>query len=154
MKSQEFLLSQTMPSCSNHRSSPEQPRAGNPGRSVPLINWRPTPFSNSYYGYYYLCFANRGKTSLVLFTLFIVFSLIVHLVNTFECYVIFLLYPHSCFPHQFPLKESSAVVFMCILFPSSFLFLSPTSHLCTAFDFWGLKVILAKNNRISNLQYY
>lgn len=36
MKSEEFLLSQTLPSCSNHPSSPEQPRAGNPGRSVLL----------------------------------------------------------------------------------------------------------------------
>jgi len=36
MKSEEFLLSQTLPSCSNHPSSPDQPRAGNPSRSVVL----------------------------------------------------------------------------------------------------------------------
>lgn len=36
MKSEEFLLSQTLPSCSNHPSSLEQSKAGNPGRSVVL----------------------------------------------------------------------------------------------------------------------
>lgn len=45
MKSEEFLLSQTLPSCSNHPSSPDQPRAGNPGRSVVLsTNTQPPSF--------------------------------------------------------------------------------------------------------------
>lgn len=46
MKSEEFLLSQTLPSCFNHPSSPEQPRSGNPGRSVVLsTNTQPPPSS-------------------------------------------------------------------------------------------------------------
>jgi len=49
MKSEEFLLSQTLPSCSNHPSSPDQPRAGNPGRSVVLSTdtQPPSSFSTS-----------------------------------------------------------------------------------------------------------
>lgn len=78
MKSKEFLLSQTLPSCSNHPSSPEQPRSGNPCRSVVLstntqppsslptsspllLSYLPPLFSLCFTtvsrGHYYPCFA-------------------------------------------------------------------------------------------------
>lgn len=44
MKSEEFLLSRTLPSCSNHPSSPEQPRARKSRQISRLINWHPAPF--------------------------------------------------------------------------------------------------------------
>lgn len=44
MKSKEFLLSQTLPSCSNHPSSPEQPKARKSRQISRLINWHPAPY--------------------------------------------------------------------------------------------------------------
>lgn len=82
MKSEEFLLSQSLPSCSNHCSSPEQARSGNPGRSVVLsTNTQPlssfptsSPLLLSYlppllslcfttvsHGHFYLCFATSEE---------------------------------------------------------------------------------------------
>lgn len=86
MKSEEFLLSQTLPSCSNHPSSPEQSKAGNPGRSVVLSTDTQPPSSfpassllfSSYlflllllcfitvsHGHHYLCFTLSKEKSLL-----------------------------------------------------------------------------------------
>lgn len=120
MKSEEFLLSQTLASCSNHPSSPEQPRSGNPGRSVVLsTNTRPPssyPFSSPlllsylpplfllcyttvFHAHFHLCYA----MIFCFFHILLIFpSLMVHCcVRLLSQFMLFFIH---CFPTSIPSK--------------------------------------------------